>query len=192
MSPCQWATTSTLVGSQYDYSSVSVNWDMPNRYYTFSAGEVDFFAVDNLDLDVGQLAWLDQALSESMARWKVVYGHNPIYSNVVFRDGRSGYVNGESVEALLPLLCEQADLYLAGSSHHGEVLLTDCGLHLVVQGGGGAGLLDIDAEGERSLFGAKTFGFTVLAFSEDEMEIRMHNDNNEILYTMSLTARSTR
>ena len=127
-----------------------------------------------------------------MAPWKVVYGHNPIYSNVMFRDGRSGYVNGESVEALLPLLCEQADLYLAGSSHHGEVLLTDCGLHLVVQGGGGAGLLDIDAEGERSLFGAKTFGFTVLAFSEDEMEIRMHNDNNEILYTMSLTARSTR
>ena len=178
------------IQAQYDYSSVSANWDMPSRYYTFSEGEVDFFAVDNLDLDVEQLAWLAQVLSESRARWKVVYGHNPIYSNVVFRDGRSGYVNRESVQALLPLLCKHADLYLAGSSHHGEVLLTECGLHLVVQGGGGAGLLDINTEGERNLFGAKTFGFTVLAFGEDEMEIRMHNDANEMLYTMSLPARS--
>jgi hypothetical protein len=69
------------------------------------------------------------------------------------------------------------------------VLRTECGSYLVVQGGGGAGLLDINTEGERSLFGAKTFGFTVLTFSGDEMEIRMYNDANEVLCTLSLSAR---
>lgn len=70
--------------------------DGPLGYYTFSAGEwtnpagqtaplVDFFVLNTERLvggrqDPAQLAWLEQALTGSRARWRIVYGHHPAYS----------------------------------------------------------------------------------------------------------------
>ncbi len=67
----------------------------PQGYYSFTAGEnakkqeaaplVEFFVLNTTRLeknkqDPEQLAWLEQALSRSRARWRIVYGHHPLYS----------------------------------------------------------------------------------------------------------------
>jgi hypothetical protein len=177
--------------AQVNYSKVSPNWDMPNLFYSFSIDEIDIMAVDTRDFDEAQAAWLEEILMNSTAKWKVVFGHDPIYSNFIGLNASppySTYENSRLVDPLLPILCEYADLYLAGSSHHAEILEAECGLTLVVQGGGGAALLDINLDGDRHIWGARTFGFTILSISETELEIKMHNDLNELLYTTTLSS----
>ncbi|OFV83900.1 MAG: hypothetical protein A3D93_02255 [Acidobacteria bacterium RIFCSPHIGHO2_12_FULL_67_30] len=64
----------------------------PEGYYSFTAGTqpdgaplIEFFVINTVRLekdkkDPEQLAWLDKALAESQARWRIVYGHHPLYS----------------------------------------------------------------------------------------------------------------
>jgi tartrate-resistant acid phosphatase type 5 len=54
------------------YSAKSPDWRLPAPYYTFTAGSVQFFAVDTPELDTNELKWLDEQLAASTARWKVV------------------------------------------------------------------------------------------------------------------------
>lgn len=54
----------------------------PERWYTLSYGDADFFVLDtNVATHEGsrQYAWLDQALSRSDARWKIVAHHHPTW-----------------------------------------------------------------------------------------------------------------
>src|SRR6266705_140231 len=69
----------------------------PSPYYTFSAGPAQFFALDTNEVSEAQLLWLDAELKKSSAKWKLVYGHHPIYS-----DGRHGD-SQVLIEKLLPL-----------------------------------------------------------------------------------------
>jgi 3',5'-cyclic AMP phosphodiesterase CpdA len=64
----------------------------PGGYYSFTAGWlldgaplVEFFVINTVRLeknkkDPEQLEWLEGALAESRARWRIVYGHHPLYS----------------------------------------------------------------------------------------------------------------
>lgn len=79
--------------------------DGPLGYYSFTAEEwspaagaaglnseegemaplIEFFVLNTVRLekdkrDPEQLAWLERALAESRARWRIVYGHHPMYS----------------------------------------------------------------------------------------------------------------
>ncbi len=62
----------------------------------------EFFALDTNEISVAQTLWLKDELEKSRARWKLVYGHHPIYSA-----GTHGDNNG-LIRTLLPLLpCSQ-------------------------------------------------------------------------------------
>ncbi|MGH9779299.1 MAG: metallophosphoesterase [Candidatus Acidiferrales bacterium] len=64
----------------------------PDGYYSFTAGRLDdgaplveFFVLNTVRLekdkeDPMQLEWLERALAESRARWRIVYGHHPLHS----------------------------------------------------------------------------------------------------------------
>jgi 3',5'-cyclic AMP phosphodiesterase CpdA len=51
------------------------------RYYTYFRKNVQFFVLDSNAMDPQQLAWLDNALKESVHPWKICYFHHPLYSN---------------------------------------------------------------------------------------------------------------
>lgn len=51
------------------------------RYYTYSQGSAQFFALDSNYMDAKQLAWLESALKESSSDWKICYFHHPLYSS---------------------------------------------------------------------------------------------------------------
>lgn len=68
------------------------------------------------------LAWLQDALAESDARWKIVIAHHPIWSS-------SGTKHEEGKvlrEVLLPMLCRYADAYIVGHDHTLELHSDDC------------------------------------------------------------------
>ena len=92
-------------------------FNMRGRYYTFTRGPVQFFA---LDTNLGehwdrQLAWLEETLAKTLTPWKVVYGHHPIYSSG--RHGSQSYM----IESLTGLFARyEVQLYCCGHDHHYE------------------------------------------------------------------------
>jgi tartrate-resistant acid phosphatase type 5 len=71
-------------------------------------------------------AWLERALRDSTARWKIVLGHHPLWSSA-----GSKYEQARVLRNLiLPSLCRYADAYLAGHDHTLELHFDDCSVAL--------------------------------------------------------------
>ncbi|MBW4667658.1 MAG: metallophosphoesterase [Cyanomargarita calcarea GSE-NOS-MK-12-04C] len=108
-------------------------FNMKGRYYTFSRGEVQFFALDTNDIagNKQQIAWLEKELSSSKAPWKIVFGHHPIYS--------SGYYasNPTFVQLLTPLFQKYGvQVYINGHDHNYERTQSINGTTYVICGAG--------------------------------------------------------
>ncbi len=106
------------------------------RYYNFTWGPVEFFAVDSDEhepdgfrKDSAQAAWLKERLAASVAPWKIVYFHHAAYS--------SG-LHGSSTWMQWPFEEWGASAVLAGHDHTYERLQIG-GIPYFVNGlGGGA------------------------------------------------------
>ncbi len=130
-------------------------YGMPDRYYHFSRGNVDFFAIDtNIMNRDEQRQWLDEALAKSDARWKIVYGHHPIHSS-----GQHG-PNTALSRRLAPLLIKHGvDFYIAGHEHNYERFEPIRGVVHLVSGGGGAWLRSFAKEQPHSKVRLSTHHF---------------------------------
>jgi hypothetical protein len=97
---------------QVNYSA----FNMQGRYYTFTQGIVQFFALDTNDADWSkQLPWLKKNLAASKATWKIVFGHHPLYSS-----GAHGS-SSELIDLLSPLFAKYGvQLYVNGHDHNYE------------------------------------------------------------------------
>jgi tartrate-resistant acid phosphatase type 5 len=161
------------------YSDKSPDWRFPSPYYTFTAGAVQFFAVDNINLTDAELLWLDQELAKSASPWKLVYAHYHIYS-------ATRGDNKELIEKLLPILTKNhVDIYLNGHDHNLQEVKPEGGVHFFVSGGGGAGLYDLKPY-ERSLFKEKVNGFTVLEADAKHFKISFVGTDGKELYSRML------
>jgi hypothetical protein len=162
------------------HSQQSQNWRMPAPYYTFTAGPVQFFALDTNEVSEAQLLWLKNALSESRARWKVVYGHHPIYSAGQHKD------NQKLIERLLPELKGRVDVYLAGHDHDLQHLKPEGGVHFFVNGGGGARIRKIEP-GPRSLFAGSAYAFATLEADAKTLAVKFIGTDLKTIYEYTLT-----
>jgi 3',5'-cyclic AMP phosphodiesterase CpdA len=70
----------------------------------------------------GMVAWLEQSLAQSPARWKIVIGHHPLWSSAGSKFQQARALRG----LILPALCRHADMYLAGHEHTLEVHTDAC------------------------------------------------------------------
>jgi 3',5'-cyclic AMP phosphodiesterase CpdA len=160
------------------YSQRSQTWRMPAAYYTFTAGDAQFFALDTDVIAEKQMLWLKEALDASSARWKIVYGHHPIYSEGAHED------NNTKITQLLPLLKDRADVYLAGHDHDMQHLKPEGRLHFFVAGSGGK-LRPIEP-GPRSLFAKSAHGFAVLEIQRDSLAVAFVDTRGEELYRFAI------
>ncbi len=127
-------------------------WGAP-AYYNFTQGPVEFFALDTTVLLPGyekchaqnpflaqtqakiQMTWLEKALQDSKAKFKVVYGHYPLYSSGKHALDKESTLKLRSM--LEPLFKKYGvHLYLAGHDHHYERTLIDK-VHYFVSGAAG-------------------------------------------------------
>jgi hypothetical protein len=161
------------------YSMKSTSWRMPAPYYTFTAGPVQFFAFDTMEITDAELSWLDRELSKSQAPWRVVYGHHHIFS-------ATRGDNKELVERLLPVLEKHSvDVYLNGHDHNLQELKSEGGVHFFVSGGGGANLYPLN-DYDRSVFKSKVNGFTVLEADAAHLKISFVGTDGKELYEQEL------
>jgi predicted phosphodiesterase len=103
------------------------------RFYTFSKGPAQLYALDSTYMSPQQLTWLERELSESGAKWKIVYMHHPIYS--------SGKRHGSDVALrtfVEPLFLKYGvDVALAGHEHFYERLRPQKGIPYFTAGSAG-------------------------------------------------------
>jgi predicted phosphodiesterase len=165
--------------AEIQYSQQSPSWRMPATQYVFTAGPVQFFAIDTQVMTSDQLEWLHKELEASRSVWKVVYGHHPIFSH-----GHHGNTE-RLVEELLPILTGRADIYLSGHDHDMQHLKPEGNLHFFVAGSGGK-LRPITA-GERSLFARSALGFAVLEANHMSLKVTFIEKSLTPLYHFTLT-----
>jgi hypothetical protein len=171
------------VAAELLYASRSESWRMPAPYYTFTAGHVQFFAVDTDEISEAQAAWLRSELEKSKAKWKVVYGHHPAFVSTVWGPSYTE----EMRRVLWPLIKGRADLYLSGHHHSLQHLRApDGGTHFVTSGGGGAGPYPVDEKEPLALFARQVNGFTTVEADERELTFKHFGDGGGEIYSYTL------
>lgn len=141
---------------------------MPGYYYNACRGPFEFFVINSNTFanDEVQQKWLDKALEDSKADWKIVLGHHPVYSS-----GEHGNNPGLK-KTLEPLLIKhQVPFYLAGHDHDYERFSPVNGIQYIVSGGGGAYLRDFPKVTQHSLVRQKAHHF--LSFTLDKNTLKM-------------------
>jgi hypothetical protein len=165
--------------SEIQRAAKSAQWRMPADRYTFVAGPVQFFALDTNLITRAQLDWLDRELARSTARWKIVYGHHPIYSYGMHGDDPATRDN------VLPLLRKRADLYLCGHDHDMQVLSPEDGVNFVIAGGGGAQPRPT-TRGPRTVFAASKNGFAVVDATRSSLTVTLVGEDLQPLHKLVL------
>jgi hypothetical protein len=101
------------------------------RFYTFTKGDVRFFALDSNYMDKDQQRWLEEELKKSDSKWKIAYFHHPLYS--------SGAAHGSEVDLraiIEPLFIKyNLNVVFAGHEHFYERIRPQKGIHHFTAGG---------------------------------------------------------
>jgi hypothetical protein len=101
------------------------------RYYSFTKGNVKFFALDSNYMDEEQLAWLQKELEDTKEDWKIAFFHHPIYS--------SGWFHGSDValrQRLEPLFVKYGvRVVFSGHEHFYERIKPQLGVYYFIAGG---------------------------------------------------------
>jgi predicted MPP superfamily phosphohydrolase len=104
-------------------------------YYRLQRGDglTEFFMLDSTDFDQRQVAWLENSLRDSKAKWKIAVFHHPIYS--------SGKMHGSDLrlrKQLESLLAHYGvNIALSGHDHIYERTKPQQGVQYFVSGAGG-------------------------------------------------------
>lgn len=161
------------------YAARSETWRMPAPYYTFTAGPVQFFALDTVSVSDAQLAWLEEELARSSARWKVAYGHHHIYS-------ATRGDNRELISRLLPVLAKGGvSAYVCGHDHNLQHVRPEQGVHFFIAGGGGAGTYETTTY-ERTIFKAEAHGFAVIDADSKRLRVRLIDKDGKQLHEYAI------
>jgi tartrate-resistant acid phosphatase type 5 len=175
--------------AQIEYSLVNPRWRMPNRFYSVDFGSL--LKVVAFDSQISEFCFnakfcavdfLLEELEKETTTWKIVTAHHPLTSASVKGYSHTGGFRGIFLK---PLLCDDTDLYIAGHSHHMEYrALEDCRMDLVVSGGGGAKLYEVQTN-SGATFAKSAHGFFEIEASRKTLEMKFIGKNGEVLFSQS-------
>jgi tartrate-resistant acid phosphatase type 5 len=162
------------------YSRKNPHWSFPAPYYTYTAGPVQFFVL-NIQFEGSwpsvsalQLRWLKTQLEESKAKWKVVYGHTPIYT--------TDYSVPDLISGLMPVLKGRADVYISGHVHNLEQHKPVDGVNLFVIGSSGRGEVPVHDD-PGTIFAKEAYGFGVLEANDRDLTIRILGEDDKEMHS---------
>jgi tartrate-resistant acid phosphatase type 5 len=84
--------------------------------------ELEPWAAPQNEQERNMVAWLDERLRASTARWRIVIAHHPLWSSAGGKFQQARVLR----RLLLPTLCRNADMFLAGHEHTMEVHTDAC------------------------------------------------------------------
>lgn len=188
--------------AQLDYAQHSRRWTMPARYYVIRGDQIgvsnaDLFMIDTTPLLSGyqkkadadlyhvrdqdpraQYAWLDKALGQSRADWKIVFGHHPVFSGGQHGDSDDLIVN------LLPILKRHGvQAYICGHDHDMQHI-HKTGMHFVATGCGSTVRPVGSVEGTR--FAASRSGLSLWRLGPDQLDFAFYDWAGSKVYETSI------
>jgi len=165
-----------------DFQTNYQNFNMGGRrYYNFVKGDglIEFFALDSNEMTGEQLAWLEESLSRSTARWKVAFCHHSIYSSARMHKPYTKLRN-----LLEPLYVKYGvNVVFSGHSHCYERVKPQKGVHYFVEGASGEikrGTLDR----KNPLFEAgedRINSFLIVDVNENEFKVEARGSDDRII-----------
>ncbi|MFT5133731.1 MAG: tartrate-resistant acid phosphatase type 5 [Gammaproteobacteria bacterium] len=184
--------------AQIEYGESHANWILPQNYYSkdFNIGtqaSVRFLFLDTVPFfkeyrvrpnvyhhieaqdSAEQLRWMNTALKESDATWKIAVGHHPVYSA-----GPHG--DSEELKKVLPQMFEQQKVhaYFAGHDHHLEHYRSMEATHYFISGAGSRPRKI--SKRRHSEFAVKSLGFAHVILDKMCMQVRFINEEGTELY----------
>ena len=136
------------------------------RYYVFKKGDIAFFVLDSNYMDPNQLAWVNQNLRDSNAKWKICYFHHPLYN-----EGRNHGPDLDLRAQLAPLFRQYGvNVVFSGHEHVYERMKPEDNIYYFVLGNS-AKLMDHDFNSNGDM--VKSFdsdrGFMVVEIAGDKL-----------------------
>ena len=194
-----------------DYSQKSERWNAPARYYapvyTLDTANIEclFVFIDTSPMidryrmeqtetgapaysDAGQqdinaqLEWMEQVLASSQARWKIVFGHHPVYAETSKHESERS-----DMQARVAPILEKYDvaMYICGHIHNFQ--------HIKPQGSKVEYIVNSSASRSRevkpiegTLFCNPDPGFSVLSVSADSIVYYMENHEGNVVYNYTV------
>ncbi len=178
--------------AQVAYAAIDPQWRMPSRYYTQKLTAPDGSTVQLFSLDTQrvqtaeegaaaeQKKWLDDELTKSDARWKIVFGHHMLYSNGIY--GNLSRIRNAFESTLVK---HKVPLYLCGHDHDMQLLKPVDGVSYLVSGGGGH--RDTSWR-DNTVYAATNMGFAWMAITEEGIHINFHDAEGTLRYAHKLPA----
>jgi tartrate-resistant acid phosphatase type 5 len=185
--------------AQPAYSKHSNRWYMPARYYDtgFVAGidSVLFVFIDTYPMErelrglphdaikfpgvSRQLQWLELVLSSSNAKWKMVIGHNPLYSG---GSRRHSPRLKELRKLLQPVFIRyKVDVYMCGHEHHLEYLKPGGPTHFFISGAASS-TYHVGWLKKYRKFAARKEGFVTFSLNRAGLMVQFVSDREQVLY----------
>lgn len=178
--------------TQFSYRGPSGRWRMDGFYYKVVAGGglVEFFMVDTdlwlpqfgaMELGKKQTQWLESALSQSKAKWKILVGHHPPYTDGIHSiEGSMQRVRTN----ILPLLEKYGvQLMLSGHDHDLQhIIIPSMKTHFTVCGAGGASMRRRFSNNYGPFYKDMTGGFMSISVNETQLKARFLNSELATLH----------
>lgn len=179
--------------AQVDYTKLSPRWRLPATYYKHTkllsdGSEADFFHLDTIQIKDDQyfgrqLTWLERELASSIAVWKIVVGHYPLYSGGTHGAKLDG--TDELTISLEPLLQRfGVHVYINGHDHDMEHVVVGK-THYLTCGAASAPRPASAVKGTRFVMGDR-LGFMNARLRPDEMDIEFIDEKGTSLYRTSI------
>jgi hypothetical protein len=188
--------------AEVDYTKVSRRWNMPARYYAEhkkidDSTAADFYIIDTSPLQsmyrgakeadvkidgqdaAKQMRWIDSCLTNSKSRWKLVFGHHPVYS--------SGSAHGKEtgdMQSMFAGLFERkgVDAYFCGHDHDFEYCKSKAGnVNYFV-----CGTVEVRPMGDpipETVFAKSIPGFTKVLLTPEKMKVIMIDTAGTEIYS---------
>jgi 3',5'-cyclic AMP phosphodiesterase CpdA len=163
-----------------------------HAYYSFTrqgqaGNQVQFFALDSTSFDATQQRWLETALAESKARWKIAFFHHAIYSSAKTHGSRL-----KLRAQLEPLFVKYAvAAVFSGHDHTYERTTPQQGVQYFVCGIGGevrAG--DLDRTSPFLAFGSdRDSGFMFVEVTHNRLDFQAVNAAGQVFDTGTIAPR---
>ena len=187
-----------------EYSDVSARWQMPAKYYSFTAEEdgttirivmldtaplLDKYREDTekypdaskVDMEA-ELDWLDTTLTEADEDWVLVVGHHPVYA-YTDKDESERTDMQNRVNSIL-LKHDNVDMYVCGHIHNFQhIRMEGCDIDYVVNS---SGSLSREVEPiEGTVFCSSEEGYSLVTVGPDELDLYMLDAHGNVLHQIS-------
>lgn len=175
-----------LYGKYFPYPYVD------RRYWSFDYGPMHVTVLDQYPdyyvilppigyLDVDEMAWIEEDLSNTDKPWKIIIMHEPGWSCEGSSSGFS-HPNNEDVQNLLQPLCEEYGVQIVFSAHnHYYARACKNGVFHVTTAGGGAPLYEVEEDFDNVIHTKKVHHYCKVEIEGETMSVTAITPYGEVI-----------